>query len=400
MNDPRELDDFIRKKLSEREPAAFDPAYWAAAEALIAAEAPRRRRVAWWWWLTGGLCLLLPLALWGLWSPASGADPAAPSAGLHMRPLPPVTQLPARVTPLPAAAETPRKAQPAPARPSRPATQAHLGAGQSTPTGASSLPTRAVTSLDAARSAAHGDRPRAAWRGLDSMPVEAYLLVTGGKGLPQQRSALRLDGRWRRHTLFAEGGALLAPGWGEAGAAFPASSPLLGLGYSLGLSSHLRLRTGLRYSARGGLDSDSTYRRTRYAFGFETEATRIDPQRLHTLAVPLTLEWRVRGTHYVHLGLEQAWLLNASARVTTQTLNEAGVTPTGSRRAWGYRQGFRRWNPALTLGYSRYLGQGLHLGMQARYGWRDLSDPAFFQNNRLDRDLQLRLILTYDIFNF
>ncbi|RMG72466.1 MAG: hypothetical protein D6722_05390 [Bacteroidetes bacterium] len=86
--------------------------------------------------------------------------------------------------------------------------------------------------------------------------------------------------------------------------------------------------------------------------------------------------------------------------MSTEQRTEAGREPRGSQLAWGYRQGFRRWNPAVTLGYSRYLGRGLHLGLQARYGWRDLTDPSFFESARLDRDLQVRLMLTYDIFNF
>lgn len=178
------------------------------------------------------------------------------------------------------------------------------------------------------------------------------------------------------------------------------TSPVLGLRYAYALTPSLRLQTGLIYQSRGGLHADSTYRSVAFAFGAETQATTISPQTLHYLEVPLLMDVRLSGRHYVMAGVNVSRLINSRSLVNQQLILPFDTQDQGTTKEWGYRQGFRPMDVSVMAGYGYYLNKGIRIGIQGNYGLRDITDEKFFLNTTKDRNLQLRLILEYDLGNF
>jgi hypothetical protein len=174
----------------------------------------------------------------------------------------------------------------------------------------------------------------------------------------------------------------------------------LGVGLSRDLRPGWRIQLGLRYQNRGGLNSDSTYLRQELAFGRRDTFTNIDPRRLHFLGLPVRLDVRLQGRHYLQAGVQPNVLINASGRLTETASDVAGTTVLDQRRTWGYRQGFAPWDVQLLMGYRYYLGRGLRVGLSGSYGLRDLTEPGFFRNDRDHRAWNLRIMLTYNLARF
>ncbi|MDX2248152.1 MAG: porin family protein [Bacteroidia bacterium] len=177
-------------------------------------------------------------------------------------------------------------------------------------------------------------------------------------------------------------------------------SPVLGIRYAYAVSPSFRLQTGLNYQSRGGLNADSTYRSVEYAFGTETMATTISPQTLHYLEIPFLADIRLSGRHYLTAGVNLSFLANTRSKVHKQQILPFETQDLGTTREWGYKQGFKPLDINLTAGYGYYLGQGIRVGVQGNYGLRDITDEKFFLNTTPDRNLQLRLVLEYDLVHF
>ncbi|MCB0854908.1 MAG: PorT family protein [Bacteroidetes bacterium] len=206
----------------------------------------------------------------------------------------------------------------------------------------------------------------------------------------------------RRHYLTLSIGRNLSLGFQNdhlERAAFSQHS-LFGVQYAYALRPGTRIKTGLYYQGRGGLNADTTFKSINYSFGAETEATTISPQKLHYLEVPLLFDTHIKGRHNLELGANLAFLLNASSKVNRQYIRTFDTEDLGTNRQWGYTQGFNKLDWGIIAGYSYYLNRGFRVGLRARYGLNDITNNQFFLNQSIDRNLQIRLLLEYDLFHF
>lgn len=407
MNDPQ-FDDFLRKKLESRQ-HTYQPEYWKAAEALLDAQSPRRRRRRWWWVLLP-LGLLLGLSAWYGWQVKADQERLSQAATLMAEAGLPVWQPPAcpdavsaapsevaEVTPqetvltdknlasslrgsvnqrapLAEGAQVPIRANTSP--------EPEQGEDRGQPSPSASTPEEGAERLDLGAVYALKDR----WYRLDRQELRALAVETDGVG-----------GLERRHSWQLELGLALAPGWRNTGlSAQPYSlTPSLGLGYTYALRPGLRLQVGLRYQGRSALGSDSTYLNRRFGFGLIDTLSTVAPQQLHSLALPLRVDLRVWQRHYLQLGVQPSWLLNVSGELIETASDGLAQREFNHESRWGYRQGFQPWDLALLMGYRYYLGQGLRLGLSAQYGLTDQTQAAFFGNERVNRHVEMRVMLEY-----
>jgi len=206
----------------------------------------------------------------------------------------------------------------------------------------------------------------------------------------------------QRYALQVEAGLGLSQSWQnvQLSARDPLALPVLGLGLSRTFTPRLRVQVGLRYQRRGGLDSDSTFRLELRGFGRNDTLVTVAPQRLHFLGLPVRLDLRLAGRHYLQVGAQANWLLKTSSRLITQVENDLGRSQVEQTQQGGFRQGFAPWDVQLLMGYRYYLGRGLRLGLSGSYGLRDLTQRSFFNNDATNRAWNLRVMLEYDLARF
>lgn len=395
MNEQHPLDELLKRKLAEsaHEASAAD---WAAAEALLGR---RRRRRGLWIWLMLAPVLLAGMlwqallrqdaaagerqalaALSGWTGPADTLCPPAPAPG--SQPL-------ARTVPQRQAARRTAAGSPA-AQPG--AQEARLPGTPPDASGSEPGPAPAAASKDGAAAPA----PRFRAFSLSRLAARRAGLTAAGPLLPAP-----LPSAWKqqRHLLALHTGLSVAPGWQNLGTRpQPLSAhTMIGLRYALQLTPRLRLQTGLMYQGRGGLDADTAVRSTEFGFGFESQVTELSPRRMHWIELPLQADLRLGGRHYLLAGGYAAWLADVSGVRSLRLASDFGETPLSRESAWGYRQGFRRWDAGLLLGYGYYLGDGMRLTGQMQYGLPDLTPGSYFRNTRYHRSIGFRLGLEIEL---
>lgn len=203
----------------------------------------------------------------------------------------------------------------------------------------------------------------------------------------------------KRHFWGIDIGTTLSSPWNNtADATSPLSAGLmLGLRYEYEVKPGFRLLTGLRYSHRAGLNSDKTYVSREFRFGLEEQVVVQKPNRFHMLELPLLVDFHLHNRHYLQLGGQLSYLMNVSGTEEYFERSFSEESMVGQEQVWGLSHGFRSVNPELSVGYGYYLGNGLRMGMQLNASLLDMTDNNFFENERIHRNLQLRLMLSKDL---
>ncbi|MEO0473399.1 MAG: hypothetical protein AAF206_27555 [Bacteroidota bacterium] len=231
---------------------------------------------------------------------------------------------------------------------------------------------------------------------------QAEQLVVDLDDRPFALHPTKLRAHYLKHRIGLTIGSSISIGWD--GNVDPPSSvnghPLLGIRYGYAINQRLRLQTGLLYHGRGALNQRLLFQSIELGFGADTTNVWVRPIRLHYLEVPLRFDWHVRGRHILMTGLHVSRLFNADAQITTERRNTFGHVSTSEDRQPGYQDLFNQWDVQLSLGYGYVLKPGLRMGARAQYGLLDQTRNQLFQNNALDRSLQVRLFVEYDLFQF
>ncbi|MEM6343088.1 MAG: hypothetical protein AAF927_04380 [Bacteroidota bacterium] len=175
--------------------------------------------------------------------------------------------------------------------------------------------------------------------------------------------------------------------------------PAMGLKYAFGLTRRLKLYTGLTYQGRGGINAVTNIQQIYYNFGADIDANVLNVERLHYLEMPIGLDMRVYKGHYLLLGAQMSYLVNASGTITNRAENSFGIQKEETSAAWGYTQGLRTWNPALTAGYAYYWKRGIRLGATANYNLKSPFGDEYFLERELS-PLQFRVFAEFYLSHF
>ncbi len=175
--------------------------------------------------------------------------------------------------------------------------------------------------------------------------------------------------------------------------------PHIGLRYAFGLSRRVKLYTGITYQGRGGINAVTNIQQIDYGFGADIDANVLNVERLHYLEMPLGVDMRVYKGHYLLLGAQMSYLLNASGTITNRAENSFGVQKEETNAAWGYTQGLRTWNPALTAGYAHYWKRGIRIGAMANYNLQSPFSDDYYLERQIS-PLQLRVFAEFYLSHF
>ncbi|MEZ4776147.1 MAG: outer membrane beta-barrel protein [Bacteroidia bacterium] len=411
MSDHEKLDDFLREKLEGRS-FEFKDAYWDAAEKVILADQAARKKRRWFFlififFLTGGglSSAYYSLTQSGHLHDNEGAQLAENSSATIAQPRKHIDHIEIveeicdeslqvfaeKKTTSRSLKKTPYRKKITISGEFHPSGNVVLsGEEKAFPHVLAQEETLPGQSYQQIFSSVHAVRP---WRNqLLSRMNDSLLYKHTAKGIPIRR----------RNYFGLTLGNTISPGLRNTQSARAplSNSPVVGFRYAYAITPAVRFQTGLTYQSRGGLQADSTYRSVAFAFGAETQATTISPQTLHYLEVPLLVDFRLSGRHYVMAGVNVSRLVNSRSLVTKQLILPFDTEDQGTTREWGYTQGFKPVDVSVMAGYGYYLNKGVRVGIQGNYGLRDITDEKFFLNTTKDRNLQLRLILEYDLVHF
>lgn len=387
------LDQFLKDKLSERS-FSYQDSYWEAASQLIGHD--RRRRRGWIFWVLGGL-MILPIGILGwstfflasdstaLWAQSDwNSNWEFPDTCLMTSHLVSATYLTGASTD-----QNPASIQEIPV--SRYPSANNGGEALEMPQRISSQELYNQLNQTAGTFEATAE-PEIE---LLAMRVRKFQLLP----FLFTPKAPKEAGDWKRfrHVLSARVGTQLAPAWRGGATTQPGLAPLLGVEYRYALTPTVRVRTGVLYRQRAGLNRDTTFTSVSFGFGREESSTTLENRSLHFVSLPVSAEFEVGARTGISLGAEASYLLGV--RTDVLSVNELG-TSASSETSWRYPQGYQRWDLAVQAGMHHYLGQGLRIGTSASYGLRDLTLNEYFSQGLTDRQINVRLWLSYDLATF
>lgn len=409
MKESNKLDTFIRQKLAEQA-HPYKEEHWLAAEELIEADKRNRRKRGFLFFLWGGFLgiglVLVGLGLWGLlWRKALDQDRVNSSSAIASV----VPQLDSQLVPT-FNEEMTNPSRQVPER-TKTATQAMIGPAQAKPSPNS--PKRYNEGVADMRSWI--DNPDE-----QQQPIQAFMPAqTQSKRLDTvainpyeewiEQRPFRLSNRlsfssqnidwldWKanRHALAVEIGAQWSPTWEAQGSG--SIHPLAGLHYRYWINPNWRVSLGVRYAGRGGLSSDYRFSDVQFGLGRQQIDSVFQPNRLHRLEIPLRIEKHLTGRHYLSAGIAVSWLLETTGQIQIIERTNSEVVDQSRIQTGGLRYGFKRLDPRLELGYGYYVGAGTQLKVSAVYGLSDLTERSFFEQDRFDRHLGIRLSLSHQI---
>lgn len=212
----------------------------------------------------------------------------------------------------------------------------------------------------------------------------------------------KAPGDWKqnRHSLGLTLGTQLAPAWRGSEIGQASISPVVGGYYRYALTPTIRLQTGLLYQQRGSLNRDTTFTSVEFGFGRTENSTTLLNKSLHFASLPITAEFAIGNRQSISIGVEPSILLGVKTNVENVLNAEGQISRTQPETTWNYPQGYRSWDVSVQAGYHYYLGQGLRIGTVASFGLRDLTDNAYFTQGWLDRQLNWRVWVEYDLKTF
>lgn len=180
------------------------------------------------------------------------------------------------------------------------------------------------------------------------------------------------------------------------------NTPLAAVHIGCHLNNTWSLHTAVSYYTRGGLNSLLRADSTIFGFSALTFSTTVKTTRLHYVEIPLYVQYQ-RNRHVFIAGGYMSYLLNSTSEVGNSLFNSATASwqELDTSREWGYSSGFSRHDFGLTVGYDYQIIPNLKVGGRMNYGLNDITNDAIYTpnggNNIFDKNLQFRLMLTYQL---
>ncbi|MEO1418234.1 MAG: hypothetical protein AAFW00_23310 [Bacteroidota bacterium] len=222
-------------------------------------------------------------------------------------------------------------------------------------------------------------------------PIRAGSVDIQGQGFPQHR-----------HHVGLMVGIQRAPAWApnEAGVVPEDVTPTIGLTYQYNLSPRFTLSSGIQYWQRTGLDLDTLIVQQAFGQGLDERRFDLRPRRMHALKVPLILSMRFGRKSQIRAGGYISRLLDVESQLMETTYQPSTGYLSRQTTAWGYRRGIQTWQYGLSAAYGHYLGRGITADFEMGWSWQDLTDDVYFRENRKDRQLYIQLSFSKSLFTF
>lgn len=205
----------------------------------------------------------------------------------------------------------------------------------------------------------------------------------------------------RKNMLSIEIGTAFAFGWNYndsvEGRGF---TPLLGIKYTRSLGTKWLLNTGLQCTSVGYLNySPHTVKHINSSFGYSSSDTTVATTWLYYLTLPLQIHYKLNDKNYIGIGGTVSYMITGSGKITTyKQSDDFGVTDKKVSLQYGYVKGFNPWNASLMLVYTRKFSNRISASLNPYFGLMDIKNNSYFSKSKLERDLGVKLIFSFNIF--
>lgn len=202
--------------------------------------------------------------------------------------------------------------------------------------------------------------------------------------------------------ISVEGGVNYMFGWNNSGVRDANGfNPLFGINYSYIPARKLYYTIGFQYYSIGHLlYSSHISKATRYGLGEESNVFEVTPNKLHFLAIPLKLNWKLDKKITLGAGVNLAYLLTVSSTVETYDLKVNKKHNYVKTKETGYTEGFMPVDAQISLFAKYRIYKRLEANLEAYYGVVDQKNNTFFNSPVTERNKGLKFTLTYDIFGY
>ncbi|MDP1746733.1 MAG: outer membrane beta-barrel protein, partial [Bacteroidota bacterium] len=153
---------------------------------------------------------------------------------------------------------------------------------------------------------------------------------------------------------------------------------------------------------------------TTYGFGSTSVDKVINTKTLHYAIVPLLFQYHFNDKNAISIGGSISYLVNSKSKVTINTTtiapmvldsNQTGpvenqTISTQSTETGYYSNAFNKWDASLAIGYRRRISQKFSLAAIANIGLLDVKDNVFFSREMDERNVGLKIIISYNLFEF
>jgi cytoskeletal protein RodZ len=160
-----------------------------------------------------------------------------------------------------------------------------------------------------------------------------------------------------------------------------------GLRYYYFVSPTVALSSGIGYSRVHQDLGTRVYNNIDYSFGQQTSETKITTLRLDYLEIPLSVHYRIKGSHFASAGALAGYAIRSSEYMDRETRTKTS----------GYMDAIHKFDIQLHLGYNCLLNERYTLSAGYYFGLTDVSDNRAFRSSRMDRNTGFRLTLGYKL---
>ncbi len=185
---------------------------------------------------------------------------------------------------------------------------------------------------------------------------------------------------------------------------------IAGIGINHYFNQKWALTSGIQYGSLAYLKAtNKTFSTKEYSFGSTTIHTTINTKYLHYLVVPIMLEYNLNAKNALLGGGTVSYLINSNSSIITNStfVGPAAIQADSSNASAsknsvkGYYNGaFSKFDATLCVGYRRRLSQRLSVVALANFGLIDVKKNTFFNINKTERNSGVKLIFTYNLFDF
>lgn len=183
-------------------------------------------------------------------------------------------------------------------------------------------------------------------------------------------------------------------------------TPVIGIGITHYFNQTWSICMGVHYENIYHLKAGQTKTNTTYSFGSITTSDVIETTILHYAVLPFLLQYQLNDKNSLLCGGSIGYLLNTKS---TKSSYKTSVGPVPTAEESELRKkisgtsseiGFNHWDAGLSIGYRRQLTSHISLTALASFGLLDIRKNTLFLQDKIERNTGLKLILSYNIFDF
>jgi len=177
--------------------------------------------------------------------------------------------------------------------------------------------------------------------------------------------------------------------------------PFAGIQFEIVLNEVMAIGMNAIFQTRGGLNSTliTTDLSELQSLDQWTTST-YSVRELYYLELPVYFDYRSERSNFT-LGMQFAYLAAARSEFTDLLQNSQGIISTQSGNSWTEKDSFSSHDIAVMIGYNYMLNERFDICGRMSYGLYDVTDDQVFNTGSvIDRNLQMKIYLTYHLLHY